>query len=474
MSAHQGIKKTQDKISAVFYWPSMLNDVKAHVINCDLCSDGLVKQGLTKAPLGHLPLVGEPFRSISVDIAGPIEPRSASGYRYILSIVDMATRFPEAIPLKTITAEEVAEELFKFYCRMGIPERIHTDRGSQFTSDLMSKVNRMLAIKHTFSSPYHAMGNGAVERLNGTIKMTLRKLIKEQPKEWDRFLVPLLFALRDGVHEGHGFTPFELVYGRSTRGPMKILRELWTKDEIEEETRNEYQYMLNLQEKISDTCRIAQEELAKNQRKSEKYYNRKARLRKFDIGGYVKVLLPLKTNKMQMKWRGPYEIVDKIGELDYRVKLNDGKVKTYHVNMLKRDVDRNIKEAAIEENHELAAVITVVNDGEIGVDEEMLDLFNSQRKETYKDVKVSPNLSAEKKKQINELLWEFKDIFSDVPGRTDLAEHEIKLTSDRPVRSKPYPTPYNLQKEIDKEIDSMLDSGIIERSEAAYTAHWLS
>src|SRR6218665_2225944 len=190
MSAHQGIKKTQDKISAVFYWPSMLNDVKAHVINCDLCSDGLVKQGLTKAPLGHLPLVGEPFRSISVDIAGPIEPRSASGYRYILSIVDMATRFPEAIPLKPITAEEVAEELFKFYCRMGIPERIHTDRGSQFTSDLMSKVNRMLPIKHTFSSPYHAMGNGAVERLNGTIKMTLRKLIKEQPKEWDRFLVP--------------------------------------------------------------------------------------------------------------------------------------------------------------------------------------------------------------------------------------------------------------------------------------------
>src|SRR6218665_1870658 len=277
----------------------MLNNVKAHVINCDLCSDGLAKQGLTQAPLGHLPLVGEPFRSISVDIAGPIEP---SGYLYILSIVDMATRFPEAISLKTITAEEITEELFKFYCRMGIIERIHTDHGSQFTSDLMSKVNRMLAIKHTFPSPYHAMGNGVVERLNGTIKMTLRKLIKEQPKEWDQFLVPLLFALRDGVHEGHGFTPFELVYRRTTRGPMKILRELWTKDKVEEDTKDEYQYMLNLQEKISDTCRFAQEELAKNQRKSEKFYNRKARLRKFNIGGFVKVLLPLKTNKMQLKW----------------------------------------------------------------------------------------------------------------------------------------------------------------------------
>ena len=139
---------------------------------------------------------------------------------------------------------------------------------------------------------------------------------------------------------------------------------------------------------------------------------------------------------MQLKWRGPYEIVDKIGELDYRVKLNDGKIKTYHVNMLKRDVDRNRKEAAIEENHELTAVIKVVNDGEIGVEEEMLELFNSQQTETYKDVRVNPNLNAEQKKQIIELLREYGNIFSDVPGRTELAEHEIKLTSDKPVRSK--------------------------------------
>lgn len=141
------------------------------------------------------------------------------------------------IPLKTITAEEVTEELFKFYCRMGVPEKIHTDRGSQFTFGLMAKVNEMLSIKHTFSSSYHAMGNGVVESLNGTIKMTLRKLISVQPREWDRFLVPLLFALRDGVHEGHGLAPFKLVYGRPMRGPMKILKELCI-HEVEEEVRS--------------------------------------------------------------------------------------------------------------------------------------------------------------------------------------------------------------------------------------------
>jgi len=94
---------------------------------------------------------------------------------------------------------------------MGVPESIHTDRGSQFTSELMAKVNTLLLVKHTYTSPCYAMDNGIAERLNGTIKMALGKLINEKLKECDRFLVPLLFALRDGVHEGHGFTPFKLV-----------------------------------------------------------------------------------------------------------------------------------------------------------------------------------------------------------------------------------------------------------------------
>lgn len=86
-------------------------------------------------------------------------------------------------------------------------------------------------------------------------------------------------------------------------------------------------------------------------------------------------------------------------------------------------------------------MVTVVNDGEIGVDKEMLELFNSKQKETYKDVKVNPELSVKQKKQIDDLLRQYGDIFSDVPGRTEFAEHEIKLNSDKPVRSKPYPTP---------------------------------
>lgn len=79
-------------------------------------------------------------------------------------------------------------------------------------------------------------------------------------------------------------------------------------------------------------------------------------------------------------------------------------------------------------------------------------------------------MSEERKRQVIGLLEEYADVFSNVPGKTNLAEHEIKLTSDKPVRSKSYPTPHNLQKEIDKEIDVMLENDIIERSDSAYAA----
>lgn len=82
---------------------------------------------------------------------------------------------------------------------------------------------------------------------------------------------------------------------------MKILKELWTREGISEETRDIYSHMIHLQEKIAHTCRIARGEWEKNQKKNEKYSNRKARFRKLDIGDKVKEQLPLKRNKMLLK-----------------------------------------------------------------------------------------------------------------------------------------------------------------------------
>ena len=83
--------------------------------------------------------------------------------------------------------------------------------------------------------------NGLVERFNGTLKQMLRQLCAERPKDWDRYFSAALFAYRDTTQESLGFSPFELVYGHAVRGPMRILRELWTKEVTDPDVKSTYQ-----------------------------------------------------------------------------------------------------------------------------------------------------------------------------------------------------------------------------------------
>ena len=122
-----------------------------------------------------------------MDIVGPL-PRSRSGHCYILVMCDYATRYPEAIPLRSIDAEQIAEELIKIFARVGIPSEILTDQGSNFTSKLLSELYRLLKIQGVRTSPYHPQSDGVVERFNQTLKMMLRKVVTKEGKDWDKLL----------------------------------------------------------------------------------------------------------------------------------------------------------------------------------------------------------------------------------------------------------------------------------------------
>ena len=154
-----------------------------------------------------------------MDIVGPL-PRSSSGKWYILVICDYATRYPEAVALRTIDANAVAEELLTFFSRVGVPEEILTDQGTNFMSQLLSEAYRLLKIKPIRTTPYHPQTDGLVERFNGTLKAMLKKAASEDGRDWDRLLPYLLFAYREVPQASTGFSPFELLYGHNVRGPL--------------------------------------------------------------------------------------------------------------------------------------------------------------------------------------------------------------------------------------------------------------
>ena len=128
--------------------------------------------------------------------------------------------------MKNIEASTVAEAMFDFFCHIGIPRKMLSDRGSQFTSSLMAEVRERLNIKGVHTTPYHLQCNDLFERFSGTLKKMLRRMAADQSKECPRYVSPLLFSYCEVSQSSLRFSPFEMVYGRSVRGPLQILRDM--------------------------------------------------------------------------------------------------------------------------------------------------------------------------------------------------------------------------------------------------------
>jgi len=114
-ASHLGISKTRSRLEPHFFWPRMLKDVTDYCRSCDKCQREGKGPKPNPAPLIPLPLISEPFSRIAIDIVGPLPVCPTSGNRFILTCVDMATHYPEAIPLKNHTAQDVAQALSHFF-----------------------------------------------------------------------------------------------------------------------------------------------------------------------------------------------------------------------------------------------------------------------------------------------------------------------------------------------------------------------
>ena len=245
---------------------------------------------------------------------------------------------------------------------------------------------------------------------------------------------------------------------------MSILREMWTKENSDPDVKLTYQYVIELQDRLQETCELAKQELSKAQSKQKKYYDIRSKERVFKPGDQVLILLSTDANKLMMHWKGPFKVLERKHGHDYMIQLPD-RVKMFHANILKKYHSRVTRtESKIQQ---IGAVVVEEQQGIENSPSEATE-FQSEQKETYRDVNINPELPDDRKREIQSLLAEFADIFTDVPKVTTLGEHSIDLTSSDPVRTRPYPLPFALREEVNKEIESMLKNNIIEPSTASY------
>ena len=127
LAGHLGIKKSSGRILTNVYWPGILDDIRMFCQSCDICQRTVNKGSEKKAQVQSVPWVHLPFDKVAIDLIGPLYPVTNLGKRYILTLVDYATRYPEAVPLEKIVTETIAEALMGIFSRVGFPREILSD-----------------------------------------------------------------------------------------------------------------------------------------------------------------------------------------------------------------------------------------------------------------------------------------------------------------------------------------------------------
>ncbi|GFS84132.1 hypothetical protein TNCV_2365161 [Trichonephila clavipes] len=138
-----------------------------------------------RAPITPIVRPELPFEIVNIDVIGPIQPPSGRGHKYVLCMMDQHTRWPEAVPLRSLTAKNACDSLLQIFSRTGIPSIIASDQGTNFKSTLTQEFTKRIGSSPRFSCPGYPASNGLVERWNKVLKDMIHHVICEDPRSWD-------------------------------------------------------------------------------------------------------------------------------------------------------------------------------------------------------------------------------------------------------------------------------------------------
>jgi hypothetical protein len=219
---HFADKRTAHKILKMgYYWPSIFKDAKKYVKACHSFQRIGQPNHRDEMPLNPQ-VVLEPFDRWALDFIGPINPPSNQKF-YILVCTDYMTKWVEAKALHRATEEAVIKFLFTdIFNRFGMPRELITDGGPPFSSHGFQATLQKYHIQQRMTTPYHPQANGQVESTNKVIEAILTKTVKESRKDWSNRLLEALWAYKTTWRNTTGFSPYELVYGKSVVFPVEF------------------------------------------------------------------------------------------------------------------------------------------------------------------------------------------------------------------------------------------------------------
>ncbi|UYV61833.1 hypothetical protein LAZ67_1006770 [Cordylochernes scorpioides] len=321
-NGHLGVARTMYRIKSKYFWPSMLKDVSEFVKTCHLCQSRKGSNQLPSGLLQPIPTANFPFERIGIDFVGPL-PSTKNRKKWIIVLTDYYTRYAETRAVSEATVKEVSKFLVEdIFLRHGAPQYLISDRGSQFTSNLMKEVMKTCKIKHCFTTSYHPQTNGLTERLNRTLINMLSMYVNTDQKNWDEILPFITHAYNTTIQETTGYSPFFLMFGRE---PTSLLDDRNISVDIDKDDYDEY--IKHHLDKINRTRKLVINNTIKTQERMKKNYDKKHMERSYEPGELVAVWTPIrkigKCEKLLRKYFGPYRILKKLSNVNYLIEPKD-------------------------------------------------------------------------------------------------------------------------------------------------------
>lgn len=216
--SHPGIRTSRKKITRMYFWSHMNRDINTWTRNCVTRQKQKVHRH-TKSPCEQISIPPGRFQHIHMDIVGPLSP--SDNFKYILTVVDRFSRWPEVYPIHDIRAETIAKiYVHEHVSRFGVPTKITTDQGSQFESKLFSELTKFLGTSRIRTSAYHPQANGMVERFHRQLKAAIRA--SGNAVNWAHVLPLIMLEIRTSIKDDTKHTPSELLYDENIRLPFDL------------------------------------------------------------------------------------------------------------------------------------------------------------------------------------------------------------------------------------------------------------
>ena len=268
-----------------------------------------------------------------------------------------------------------------------------------------------------------------------------------------------------------------------TIGPLLLLKEKWLDEDPEKIS--VLKYVATFKDRLFRAGQIAKRNLQESQSKMKVWYDRKAKSRCFEPGDRVLVLFPVVGNPLQAKYSGPYKVVRKISDTNYLVKTPGRRKETQvcHINMLKAYHEKPKPELVTLNNRLGLESLTHSKDcvGQVAEKEEDTEsevrLENDQQPIKIQNSQILNDLGTKlshlpsvQRKELAEVITQYREVFPDVPSKTNLIEHDVDVGDSAPIKQHPYRVSPMKKELLDKEVQYMLKNDIIEESQSNWSS----